>query len=303
MARGWAVLDLTHDERELHYQRGRLEVRHRGEVLGGAALADLAVVLIGPRTLCTSGALERATANDVSVLICDWRGVPVGGAYGWSDNTRVGARQRAQVEMSLPRRKNAWGRLVRAKILGQAHTLDLVGSSRASTLRDMAASVRSGDPDNREAQAARIYWSGVFDRPQFSRTPGYGDQENAFLNYTYTILRGHAIRAVLAAGLHPAVAVFHHGRGNNFALVDDLIEPFRPAVDFAVAQLPFGVDFDLPEVRRTLVESCRVGFGQGHRLTTELDGLAQQFARYAELEVDRLPVPTWTGPDEPNGDE
>lgn len=303
MARGWAVLDLTAVERELHYERGRLEVRHRGEILGGAALADLAIVLIGPRTLCTAGALERAVANDVSVLICDWRGIPVGGAYGWSDNTRVGARQRAQVEMSLPRRKNAWGRIVRAKILGQAHTLDVVGARGAATLRDIAHSVRSGDPDNHEAQAARFYWSRVFDSAGFSRTPGYGDQENAFLNYAYTILRGHAIRAVLAAGLHPTVAVFHHGRANNFALVDDIIEPFRPAIDYAVAQLPVDAEIETPEVRRALVDSCRAGFGEGRRLITELDGLAQQFARYAESEIDRLPVPTWAGPDEPDDDE
>lgn len=303
MPRGWSVLDLTRESCELRYQRGRLEILRDDEPIGSAALADLAVVLIGTRTFCTAAALERSMANDVAVLICDWRGVPVGGAYGWADNTRVGVRQRAQAEMTRPRQKNAWSRLVRAKILGQAHTLDLVGARGADTLREVALAVRSGDPENREAQAARIYWSRVFDRRGFSRTPGRGDQENAFLNYAYTILRGYGIRAALAAGLHPAVGVFHHGRSNNFALVDDLIEPFRPAVDFTIARLTVDRDLADPDVRRALVESCRIGFGSGRRLTTELDGLAQQFARYVESEIGRLPVPTWTGPDEPNDDE
>ena len=37
-------------------------------------------------------------------------------------------------------------------------------------------------------------------------------------------------------GLHPSLGIHHHNRYNAFCLADDLMEPFRPAVDRAVAE-------------------------------------------------------------------
>ncbi|GAA2519140.1 hypothetical protein GCM10010407_05900 [Rarobacter incanus] len=267
-------------------------------------LADLAVVLIGARSSVSGGALIAATEHDVAILMCDWRGVPVGGAYAWSNTTRVGARNRAQAALSAPRRKNAWGRVVRAKILGQAHTLDAIGRSGGNELRDIANSVRSGDPENREGLAARIYWQRLFGHEEFSRIPGSAEGRNALLNYAYTILRGHGIRAVLAAGLSPTLGVFHRGRSNPFSLVDDMIEPFRPAIDYAVAQIDVEAPgMDAPATKKHLVNASRMGFGCGRILTTEMDSLAQRFGRYVEGEVAKLDVPVWDGPEEVIDDE
>ena len=101
-------------------------------------------------------------------------------------------------------------------------------------LKDMAVCIKqlkSGDPENREAQAARHYWPALMgDKFRRHRT---GDSPNNFLNYGYAILRAAAARAVCATGLHPALGLHHHSRINSFALVDDLMEPFRPMVDMA----------------------------------------------------------------------
>lgn len=72
--------------------------------------------------------------------------------------------------------------------------------------------------------------------PDFRRDLGGGD-ENALLNYGYTVLRAATARAVVAAGLHPTIGLFHSNRGNAFALADDLMEPFRPLVDCAVRNI------------------------------------------------------------------
>lgn len=303
MARGWQVLDLTGDPCAIRYRRGMLQIVKDGEVAGQVMLADLAVVLLGHQASCSSGALAAAMSHDVSVLICDWRGVPTGGAYAWTETTRVGARHRAQASLTLPRTKNAWGRVTRAKIRGQAHTLDLLGIDGGEALRSLAGTVRSGDPENREAQAARFYWARLFPGEEFSRVPGADIGRNALLNYGYTVLRGHGIRAVLAAGLSPSLGVFHHGRSNHFSLVDDLMEPFRPAVDHVVAGLGEEQIMEDPNVRHVLVDASRVGFGNRRRLVTEFDQLAQQFGRYCEGDIEKLPVPEWTGPDTPDDDE
>ncbi len=95
--------------------------------------------------------------------------------------------------------------------------------------------VRSGDPDNLEAQAAQRYWPRLFGK-DFRRDRG-AEGINAALNYGYAVVRAAAARAVVAAGLIPSLGVFHSNRGNPFCLVDDMFEPYRPYVDWRVKSL------------------------------------------------------------------
>jgi CRISPR-associated protein Cas1 len=99
----------------------------------------------------------------------------------------------------------------------------------------MAAQVRSGDPNNLEAQAARRYWPLIFGNPRFRRG-GDAEDQNRHLDYGYAVLRAAASRALCTAGLHPSISVRHHNRYNPFSLAADLMEPFRPLVDRRVFQ-------------------------------------------------------------------
>src|SRR3546814_8596637 len=99
----------------------------------------------------------------------------------------------------------------------------------------MARRVRSGDPDNVEAQAARKYWPALMGS-EFRRDQNAGGS-NALLNYGYTVMRSCVARSIIGAGLHPAIGLHHHSRLNGFALADDLVEPFRPLVDGLVRRM------------------------------------------------------------------
>ncbi|GAW36755.1 CRISPR-associated endonuclease Cas1 [Roseovarius sp. A-2] len=138
---------------------------------------------------------------------------------------------RAQWQAKTPMIKQAWKQIVTAKVLMQAAALAAIGEPPAS-LRMMARKITSGDSTNIEAQAARHYWPRMMG-PDFRRDAA-GTEANALLNYGYTVLRAATARAVVAAGLHPTIGLFHSNRGNAFALADDLMEPFRPLVDSAV---------------------------------------------------------------------
>ena len=61
------------------------------------------------------------------------------------------------------------------------------------------------------------------------------DGRNALLNYGYAVLRAATARAICAAGLHPSFGLHHKNKLNAFPLADDLMEPYRPVVDLAVA--------------------------------------------------------------------
>ena len=294
----WRVIDLCGFEGELRSTRGGVEVLSGEGVPTIIPVAEVAVILVGMKVALSAAVLHRLAEADVAVLFCDWRGIPEGGCYSWSDHGRVAARHRAQAEVSLPRKKNAWARLIRAKIEGQASVLENLKIRGSGELLALADQVRSGDPGNVEAQAARLYWSralgkGVGRQPAACQLIG----ANACLDYGYSVLRGHLMRAVLAAGLAPALGVFHRGRGNAFALADDLIEPFRPAIDEVALQLPPTASPSDRPVKQLLVAAASQRFdGDGHGIPAVAEALAQAFGRYVEGDIDRLNVVSWQGP-------
>ncbi len=289
MTTRWRVIDLLEYSGAIATNAGRI-------VAGGQEfpLDDVACILTGTNTQWSSGVVSMAAKYDVSLLACDWRGVPIAATLPWSDNSRVATRQRAQADLSLPRRKNAWMRIIRAKVRGQADNLPQIDAQER--LLDLAKRVRSGDPENLEAQAARTYWSKVFHPEQFSRNrelPG----RNAQLNYGYTVLRGFIIRAICSSGLSPTLSVQHSHRANAFALADDLIEPFRPAVDFAVTQLPHDASPRDHDTKKALVGVAAQPFGNsGVTVQSAITDLAQAMAMYAEGSIDKLPVHAWQRP-------
>ena len=294
----WRVIDLCGFEGELRSKRGGVEVLSDEGVPTIIPVAEVAVILVGMKVALSAAVLHRLAEADVSVLFCDWRGLPEGGCYSWSDHGRVAARHRAQAEVSLPRKKNAWARLIRAKIEGQASVLENLKIRGSGELLALADQVRSGDPGNVEAQAARLYWSRALGKG-VGRQPAAGQLigANACLDYGYSVLRGHLMRAVLAAGLAPALGVFHRGRGNAFALADDLIEPFRPAIDEVALQLPPTASPSDRPVKQLLVAAASQRFdGDGHGIPAVAEALAQAFGRYVEGDIDRLNVVSWPGP-------
>ncbi|WP_368388457.1 type II CRISPR-associated endonuclease Cas1 [Schaalia turicensis] len=303
MSSQWRILDFTSFEGKLHSDDGAIVVVNSDGVSQRISVADVAVVLIGMKVSFSAGVIHRLTDKDIAVLFCDWRGVPESGAFSWSEHTRVGARHKAQLELSLPRRKNAWGRIVRSKIQGQAAVLRNLNRPGARELERIAGQVRSGDPSNLEGQAARIYWS-KFSDTLGKRTPGIGALfgPNSCLDYGYAILRGHGIRAVLAAGLGPANGVFHRGRSNMFNLVDDLIEPFRPCIDEIAMFLPADATPSDRSVKKRLVAAAMQTFSDDGSVPRVLLDLAQQYGRYVEGDIEKLPVPSWQGPSALNTD-
>lgn len=205
-------------------------------------IGDLGALIIADRAVSLSAAALSALAAKGGVTIfCGLDHMPEGALLPLRAHSTRGERVAAQFGASQPLKKQLWARIVAAKIRSQAVLLDERSGRRA--LENHAASVRSGDPDNREAQAARLYWPLVFANAH----PDFGDAAfrrrdpshwpNALLNYGYAILRAITARALCAAGLMPEVGVHHHNRYDHFALASDLMEPFRPWVDLAVMEV------------------------------------------------------------------
>ena len=212
---------------------------------------DIGVLLCNTRDLTYSNDLMTELARrGAAVVLCGDNYLPVAWIWPVEGNHIQALRMRRQLEASLPLCKRLWQALIKAKIIQQANTLALVGVSEGD-LGALAKRVRSGDPDNREAQAARRYWPLLFGTG--FRRERFGPMPNPLLNYAYTVLRAATARAVVAAGLHPSLGIHHRNRANSMCLVDDLMEPFRPFVDYTVAGLVADGRQDMSsEVRRDL---------------------------------------------------
>ena len=246
------IVDIATDGLHLSAFRGFLIVERDREELGRVALDDVHALIIHAHGVTWSTNLVVALAGRGAVMVlCGANHSPIALTVPIDGHYAQGGRMRAQWEAAEPVRKQLWRQIVKAKIAMQASLLDAVTAEGGDALRFLVRRVRSGDPDNQEANAARRYWTALFGA-DFRRDREAGGA-NALLNYGYAVLRATVARSVIAAGLHPSIGLHHKSGVNSFALADDLIEPFRPLVDAVVLQLTKeGCDAVTPAAKRSL---------------------------------------------------
>jgi len=244
------VIEVASAGRHLTRDRGLMTVSCEGVEVGRVPLDDIGVLLCNARDLTYSNDLMTELARrGAAVVLCD-NYLPIAWIWPLEGHHIQALRMRCQLEASLPLCKRMWQVLVKAKIAQQENTLELLGVS-GGNLGELVKRVRSGDPDNVEAQAARRYWPLLFG--DSFRRERFGPMPNPLLNYGYTVLRAATARAIVVAGLHPSLGIHHRNRANSMCLVDDLMEPFRPLVDYTVAGLVVDGREDMSsEVRRDL---------------------------------------------------
>lgn len=198
-------------------------------------IEDIGVVIIdNPMVTLTIPLLNSLSEQNVAVIFCNQKGMPVSMLQNLDTNNTQGLTLRNQLSATEPLKKKLWKQIIEAKIRNQAALLNVYGRD-GNILKPLYMNVKSGDTDNREGAAARIYWTRLFG-PHFIRDRNQ-DGVNVLLNYGYTILRGAVARAIASAGLFPAIGLFHRGRSNAFPLADDMMEPYRVFIDDIVYRL------------------------------------------------------------------
>ncbi len=232
------IVDVSNDKRHLSIYRGFMLVHTTGDErkeVGRVPMDDMAALIANAHGLSyTNNLLVALAERGVPFVLCAANHNVVGMLWPIDGHHQQAHRFEAQIACTLPMRKNLWASIVKSKLLNQAAVLKATGASHAP-LQSLANQVRSGDPNNLEAQGARKYWS-LLMGPLFRRDQ-QADGVNALLNYGYTVLRAATARSVVAAGLHPSIGLHHSHDNNAMRLVDDLMEPFRPLIDLTVWHL------------------------------------------------------------------
>ena len=251
------IVEVADDRRHLFLSRGFLVVQDtEGErkELGQVPLNDIAAVIANAHGLSYTNNLLVALAERCApFVLCAANHNAVGMILTIDGNYQQAKRFDAQLAAGQSLKKRLWAEIVKSKLQQQAAALEATGAPFIP-LSALVRKVRSGDPDNFEAQGARRYWGLLFGND--FRRDQQGAGLNAMLNYGYTVLRAATARAVVAAGLHPTIGLHHSNEGNAMRLVDDLMEPFRPMIDLKIWQLyKQGEGQVTPESKRTLVRT------------------------------------------------
>lgn len=192
------------------------------------------IVLEHPQITITSIVLEKLMDNKAALISCNSNYMPSGMHLPFDSNTEQTARMRTQMDASIPLKKHLWQQTIKSKIQNQANVLMRIGENNERLLY-LKEKVLSGDSKNCEAQAASFYWGKLygsdFVRSRTRETP------NAQLNYGYAILRSLMTRALVSSGMHPSFGIFHKNKYNAFCLADDIMEPYRPFIDWEVLNM------------------------------------------------------------------
>jgi CRISPR-associated protein Cas1 len=235
-------------------------------------IEDIGIMMIesGQVTL-TSSLVSELIQNNIGVIFCDSKHMPANMILPLEAHTLQSEKSIAQIQASLPLKKQLWQQTVSAKILNQGAVLRQVTGLNIGNMIKWASSVRSGDPENLEGRAAAYYWRNMFmESGRFRRDKDGEDDINIFLNYGYAILRAIIARSIVGSGLTPLIGIHHSNKYNANCLADDIMEPYRPYVDLLVADMVLkqnlnnGLD---KEAKKTLltIPNLDVSFGKIRR--------------------------------------
>ena len=199
--------------------------------------------------------MAKLLANNVALITCDHTHHPVGLMLNLDGHQKQSARFKAQIDATVPLKKQLWQQTVKAKIQNQSMHLKKLGKNHENMNR-WIEEVKSGDTDNCEARAAVYYWKNIFNEIQLPKdsvlAEGLKDFKreregippNNLLNYGYAILRAVVARSLVGSGLLPTLGIFHRNQYNAYCLADDILEPYRPYVDQVVySMILHGEDF------------------------------------------------------------
>lgn len=140
--------------------------------------------------------------------------------------------------LTLPEhvRSRLWEKTIDAKCANQLQVARRILPDAQTTHRLAdAARARSA---RKEGGCAKLFWEVITEGLRiegFSRGRKLGGL-NDLLNYGYAVLLSTVLQKLYAVGLDPMVGISHAIRERSAPLAYDLMEPFRPCVDWRVYQ-------------------------------------------------------------------
>lgn len=226
----WRVVAVS-SRAKLDYKMDYLVVRTE-ETTKKIHLSEISVLLIESTAVSlTAYLLCELSRRNIDVIFCDEKRMPYGAMASFYGSHDTSMKFRSQIKWSDSSKMAVWTEIVRAKISGQMAVLKAAGRPEAGLLNSYIQQLQEADSTNREGHAAKVYFNALFGM-SFSRS--LDNTINAALNYGYSIILSAFAREAAVCGYATQLGIFHDNMFNQFNLACDLMEPFRPFVDYEV---------------------------------------------------------------------
>lgn len=225
------IVDITSRGASIRLALNAIQVYENDALIARIPTRDIEALLLSETAISISGAVISALSEaGVLVIFCDPRHRPISIVQPLVSKNNQAQILIRQLNISMPIKKRLWQQLISEKIMRQRIILEQLGMS-VESMDEMIHSVRSGDPENIEGMAARIYWRRLNLFPKRDRA---ANDSNRLFNYAYMVLFSIVGRAICATGLNPSLGLHHSNGRNPFCLVCDFMEPFRIIADHSV---------------------------------------------------------------------
>lgn len=199
-------------------------------------VSDIQILLISTtRAVITSAVISELAKHQSKVIFTDNSGEPVTETMDYYPNNRDPQLLQIQFNWDKERKISLWTKIVIQKITNQIYVAESL-KIETQDLKDELAKLEVDDVTNREAVVARKYFSLLFESESSRRD---FSPVNAALNYGYAIILSAVNREIVTNGYLTQLGIHHHSQENNFNLGSDLMEPFRPIIDWWVKQKQF----------------------------------------------------------------
>ena len=249
---GWRSVIVT-QHAKLSYT-SHLMVVQTNDGINQIPIEDIELLLVSTtQAVITSALLSELAKREAKVIFVDNTLQPVCETVSYYPNNRSYELIENEFHWAKHRKEILWTKVVAAKIINQLQVLDIYGHD-ISPISDELNQLELNDETNREAVVARKYFLLLFENEKFSRRSMTA--VNAALNYGYSILLSTVNRAIVTKGYLTQLGIHHRSTENQFNLGSDLMEPFRPVIDYWVANQNFT---ELtPDVKFGLVDSLNL---------------------------------------------
>ena len=211
------------------------------------------IVIDDPRCLVSLRLLSELCIKGINVIFTDASHKPVGSLTTLYNNVRTPKKHLIQINWDINLKGYLWTNIVREKITNQKSVLEkLKKLDKINVLNEFLNSLEYGDATNREGLASRTYFKELFGST-FKRFNE--DIINFCLNYSYQVLRSKISQEIIACGYIPTLGICHKSEYNQFNLADDIIEVFRPIIDYYVFNILENNEYEhlTPELKGKLV--------------------------------------------------
>lgn len=283
---GWRSVIIT-QHAKLTYSMQMMIVQTR-DGINQIPIEDINLLLVSTtQAVITSALISKLAQNQTKVIFVDEKDNPVVETAIYYPGARNMAKLKKQFNWDEHLKEVLWTRIVSQKIKNQIAVLANYHLNKDEVQSELDQ-LEINDESNREAIAARKYFMLLFDNNFVRRDTS---AINAALDYGYAILLSSFNREIVMNGYLTYFGIHHCSQENQFNLASDLMEPFRPFVDYCV-KAHEKIKELTPDIKYGLVEllSLEIKFnGKKTLLTNAITVYVRECLKFLSGEGKKLP--------------